>query len=246
MFVPATILEVPPMKIFSVRFYKNGKILTEAVVSNDRELKKVTKVPKNPSKLDKIPQQYDDIRVIVYSIPKHTDIKKTPDIIELAVQSDNKLEYVKKFIGKEISLADSFKSNLVDVRSLSKGKGTQGPVKRFGIALRFHKSEKGLRKVGSIGPWHPAHVTFRTPMAGQMGYHSRLVHNLLVLNSGNIAEKDINPKSGFPHYGKIKTSYIILNGSVPGPQKRQILLTHSFKPSKMQSKKKFEFLEVLQ
>lgn len=244
--IPVTILEVPPMKVYSVRFYKNSKVLTEIIVANEKELKKKVKVPKETKKLDKAPENYDDIRIIAYTIPKQTNIKKTPDMIELAIQSDNKLDYVKTLLNKEITLEDFLKSNLLDVRGLTKGKGTQGPVKRFGVTLRQHKSEKGVRKVGSIAPWHPARVTFRTPMAGQMGYHARLVYNLLVLNSGKISEKDINPKAGFPNYGKIKTSYIMLNGSIPGPTKRQILLTPAYRPSKAQSKKKLEFLEVLE
>lgn len=244
--IPVTILEVPSMKIFSVRFYKNGKVLTEVTVSNDKELKRKIRVPKEAKKLDNAPEGYDDIRVIAYSLPKQTNIKKTPDLIELAIQSENKLEFIKNLIGKEIALADCLKSKLLDVRGLTKGKGMQGPVKRFGITLRFHKSEKGVRKVGSIAPWHPARVTFRTPMAGQMGYFTRLVYNLNVITSGKISDLDVNPKQGFPQYGKIKTSFIALKGSVPGPQKRQILLTPSYRPSKSQSKKKFEFLELVQ
>ncbi|MBU0466062.1 MAG: 50S ribosomal protein L3 [Nanoarchaeota archaeon] len=244
--LPVTILEVPSMKIFSVRFYKNNKPLTEIIVSNEKELKRKVRVPKEVKKLDNVPEGYDDIRVIAYSLPKQTSIKKIPDVIEIAIQADNKLEFVKNLIGKEISLADFVKSNLLDVRGLTKGKGTQGPVKRFGITLKVHKTEKGVRRPGSIGPWHPARVTFHVPMAGQLGYFSRLVYNLNVITSGKITESDINPKAGFKHYGKIKTSFIILKGSVPGPKKRQILLTPAFRPSKIQAKKKFEFLEVVQ
>ena len=243
---PVTVLEVPSMKIYSVRFYKNGKVLTEIVVSNDKELKRKVKLGKTLGNLEKAPKDYDDIRVIAFSLPKQTNIKKTPDMIELAIQSENKLEFVKKLIGKELSLSDFSKSDLLDVRGLTIGKGTQGPIKRFGATLRFHKSEKGLRKIGSIGPWHPARVTYQVPMAGQMGYFSIVVYNLNLVNSGKISDKDINPSSGFPHYGKIKTSYVLLRGSVPGPAKRQILLTPSYRPTKMQAKKKYEFLEVLQ
>lgn len=244
--IPVTILEAPPMKIYSVRFYKHGKVLTEIQVAADKELKKKVRLSKTPKNLTNAPEDYEDIRVIVYTLPKKTKIKKTPDLIELAIQSDNKLEFVKKFIGKEITLSDFVKTDLVDVRGVTKGKGIQGPIKRFGATLRFHKSEKGVRKIGSIGPWHPARVTFRVPMAGQMGYHSRLAYNLKIISYGKIAEKDINPKGGFSNYGKIISSFIILKGSVPGPAKRQILITPSFRPSKLQSKKKFEFLEVLQ
>jgi large subunit ribosomal protein L3 len=242
--IPVTILEVPAMKIFSVRFYKNRKVLSEVIVSNDKELKRKLKVPKQSKSLDKVPEGYDDIKVIVYSLAKQTNIKKTPDMIEVAFNADDKLAFVKDLIGKELTLDNFVRSELYDARGLTKGKGTQGPVKRFGIALKFHKSEKGQRRPGSLAPWHPARVTFRTPQAGQMGYFSRLVYNLKFITSGKISENDINPKAGFKEYGKIKTSYFILAGSVPGPRKRQILLTPSFRPSKRMAKKKYEFLEV--
>jgi large subunit ribosomal protein L3 len=243
---PVTVLEIPSMKLFSVRFYKNGKVLTETIVSNDKELKKRVKLGKNIHSLDKAPKDFDDIRVIAYSLPKQTNIKKTPDMIELAVQSDNKLEFVKKLINKEISLSDFSKSDLLDVKGVTIGKGFQGPIKRFGTTKRFHKSEKGVRKIGSIGPWHPARVTYQVAMAGQMGYQTRQVYNLKIIKSGKISDIDVNPKSGFPHYGKVKSSFILVKGSVPGPAKRQLLLTPSFRPSKMTLKKKYEFLEVLQ
>ena len=121
----------------------------------------------------------------------------------------------------------------------------QGPVKRFGITLRNHKSEKGVRKVGSIGPWHPARVTFRTPMAGQLGLFTRIIYNLKVIGFGSVKDRDVNPIAGFKNYGKVKTDYLILNGSVQGPPKRQLLVTPSFRPSKEQVKKKYELLEVL-
>jgi large subunit ribosomal protein L3 len=245
--IPVTILEVPSMKIYSLRFYKNSKVLTEIVVSNDKELKRKLKVTKTTKKLDTIPESFDDLRILVYSIPKQTSIKKTPDLIELGIQAENKLEFVKNLVNKEITLSDFIKEDLklLDAHGLTKGKGMQGPVKRFGITLRFHKSEKGVRKVGSIAPWHPARVTFRTPMAGQLGFFSRIIYNLNVISFGSIKDFDINPKAGFKNFGKIKSSYLILSGSLQGPAKRQILLTPSFRPTKKQIKRKYEFVEVL-
>lgn len=239
--IPVTILEAPNMKIFSVRFYKNGIVKTEFVVSNEKELKKKLKVPKEVKKLDKV-EDFDDIRVIVYSIVRQTGKKRTPDMIELAINASDKLAFVKELIGKEISLGDVLKWNLVDVRGLTKGKGTQGPIRRFGIKLKSHKSEKGRRNPGSIGPWHPAHVTFRVPMAGQLGMFTRVHYNLKVIDSGDIKEKNINKGSGFKRYGNIKTSYVILAGSIQGPQKRQILVTPAMRPTKKQSKKQYEFV----
>src|SRR5688572_7707532 len=81
--VPVTFLEMPTMRIYSVRFYKAGKVMTEVIVSNDRELKRVVKVSKNTTKnLDDI-KDFDDVRVIAYSVPKNAGLKKTPDLAEI-------------------------------------------------------------------------------------------------------------------------------------------------------------------
>jgi large subunit ribosomal protein L3 len=244
--IPVTILEIPAMKIFSVRFYKNNLVVKDAIVSNNKELKKVLKLPKQLRELEsQIPKEYDDIRLIFYSISKQTAVKKTPDLIEVAINADDKINFIKNLIEKEISLKDLFSAELVDVRGLTTGKGFVGPVKRFGIGLKQHKTEKGVRRPGSLGPWHPARVTFRVPMAGQLGMFSRVHYNLKVIALSNISEKNINQKGGFKHYGNILSNYIILKGSVQGPPKRQILVTPSFRPTKYQAKKKYEFLELL-
>ncbi len=243
--LPVTILEVPNMKIYAVRFYKFNKPVKDIVVSNDKELKRLLKVPKTLGNLDKVPEDYDDIRILAYSLVKETGIKKTPDIIEIAVSSPNKLEFIKNHLNKELTLSLFPKSSLVDIRALTTGRGLSGPVKRFGISLKGHKSEKGVRRPGSLGPWHPARVTFRTPLAGQLGLFSRITYNQKVISSGNIKEKDINISSGFPNYGKIRSSYLIVQGSVHGPVKRQVLITLPARPSKKQMKKKYEFLELI-
>jgi large subunit ribosomal protein L3 len=245
--IPATVLECPPLRIFSVRFYKGNKIVEEVFIGGEKELKKRVKISKKKEKpeLD-IKEDYDNVRVIVHTVVNKTSIKKTPDIAEIALggTKEEQLDFVKNSVNKELTFNETFQGDLVDVRGVTKGKGTQGPVKRFGISLRFHKAEKGVRKVGSIGPWHPARVTFRVPMAGQTGFFSRVVYNSKAINKGKISEKDINPKSGFKHYGKIKTDYLILRGSVQGPVKRQLIITHSIRGTKKQSKKNFEFLEI--
>ena len=244
--VPCTILECPSMKIFSVRFYKNNKVAKDILAENlDKELKKKIKFPKTKKEgLDKINLgNYDDISIIFYSQVKKTELKKTPDIVEIGLGGnlEEKINFVKENLNKEFSVLDFFeKGNLVDFRGLTKGKGFQGPVKRFGITFRSHKAEKGVRKVGSIGPWHPARVTFRTPMAGQMGMFTRIVYNNKIINLGKSDGKIKNIKN----YGDIKTDYVIVNGSVQGPAKRQLIMSAPLRVSKMQKKKNFEFLEL--
>lgn len=244
--VPATILECPSMKIFSIRFYKNKKPVDEILNPNlDKELKKKIKVPKNYSrKVEDMKKEYDEIKLICYSVVKSTGIKKKPDMVEIGLSGsvEEKLAYVKENLGKEISVENVFEKNgLIDFRGLTKGKGFQGPVKRFGIKLRVHKSEKGERKVGSIGPWHPARVTFRVPMAGQMGMHTRVVYNNKIIDLGKAEDKF----KGMKNYGNIKTNYILVSGSVQGPAKRQLIATSALRETKKTKKKNYELVGIL-
>ena len=41
----------------------------------------------------------------------------------------------------------------LDFHCVTKGKGYQGPVKRFGIQIRARKAEKTKRGPGSLGSW---------------------------------------------------------------------------------------------
>lgn len=247
--IPVTVLEVPPLKIISVRFYKDNLLLKEIFVGGDKELKRKLKLAKKqPASLDSIKvEDYNCLKVIVCSQANRTGIKKTPDIAEIALsgKKEEQFEIVKNLLNKDILISDVFPKGLVDIRGLTKGKGLQGPVKRFGVSLRQHKSEKGVRKVGSIGPWHPPRVMFSVAMAGQLGFFSRICFNNQVISIGKTSEKNINPGSGWKHYGKIKSDYLILKGSVPGPAKRQLLLTEPLRPTKKQEKKNFEFIGIV-
>jgi len=257
--VPVTVIECPTIKILAVRFYKYKKVVGDVLNSNiDKELKKKIKLPKEVKKKiedfmpllekdgDKNKIDYDDIRVIVYSQVKNTGIKKKPDISEIGISGklSEKLEFVKNNLAKEISIKDIFKEGVVDIRGVTKGKGTQGPTKRFGLALRSHKSEKGVRGPGSGGPWHPARVEYTQPMAGQMGYFTRVVYNNKIILIDNNKEKDVNPKNGFKKFGNIKGDYLIVQGSIQGPSKRQLLITAPLRASKKQTKKNYEFIEL--
>ena len=244
--IPVTVLECPPMKIFSVRFYKNNKVTKDVLVQDiEKELKRKIKIPKKPSKkLEDIKlEDYDEVSILVYSNVKKTSLKKTPDLLEIGLSgtSEEKVNFIKENMGKELSVLDFFeKGQLIDLRGLTRGRGTQGPVKRFGITLKSHKSEKGRRRPGSIGPWHPARVTFRVPMAGQLGMFSRVVYNNKIIDIGKAEDKF----KGIKKYGNLKTEYIIVRGSIQGPSKRQLILTVPLRPSKKQLKKEFELVNL--
>jgi len=243
--IPVTILECPSMKIFSVRFYKNGIVKGEILSENlDKELKRKVKLPKIPKKFEDIKiNDYEDISVIVYSQVKKTGIKKTPDIIEVGLSGtkEEKLAFVKENIGKELSVSDFIENGqLIDFRGLTKGKGLVGPVKRFGLQLKSHKSEKGQRRPGNLGAKGLAKVTYRVPISGQMGLFTRVAYNNKVI----AVSKANEPISGIERYTNLKSDYIIVNGSVQGPKKRQILLTQPLRITKRKAKKKFALVKL--
>ena len=245
--IPVTILECPTMKILSVRFYKKGIVMGEVINQNvEKELKRKIKTAKKVSKKIEDFKDYDDIRVIVYSQVKKTGIKKTPDIKEMGLSGSlgDKLKFAQENFHKDISVKDVFKDGVVDIRGVTKGKGLQGTVKRFGLTLKAHKSEKGQRTLGSGGPWHPSRVDYSQPRAGQMGFFTRVVYNSKIVLIGNVKDKDINPKEGFQNFGKINTDYIVLQGSVQGPQKRQVILTHALRPIKKILRRQYDFMEL--
>jgi len=243
--IPVTVLECPTIKIFSIRFYKYGKVLADVLNDNiDKEMKKKLKLPKKALKKIEDIKDYDDISIIVYSQVKKTNLKKTPDIVEIGLQGsvEEKLSFVKENLGKEISVLDFFESGqLIDLRGLTKGKGLQGPVRRFGITFKSHKSEKGVRRPGSLGPWHPARVSFRVPMAGQLGMFTRIINNNKIIDMGKAEDKF----KGLKKYGDLKTDYIVVRGSVQGPSKRQIVITAPARTTKKQSKKSFEMVRLI-
>lgn len=247
--IPVTILEIPLMRVFSVRFYKDNKVVDELFVENlDKELKKIIKMPKKKARTFEEVKDYDDVRLMIYTRAKDTGIKKTPDMTEIALSGslDEKKTQAKEKLGKDIHDSEIFKdTKLIDIRGLTKGKGTQGPVKRFNMGLKMHKTEKGVRRPGSLGPWHPAHVIFRVPMMGQVGMFTRVHYNQPVIKIGKISEKNINPAGGWYNYGNIETEYMIVGGSVQGPSKRQVLITLPLRPTKHQAKKHYDFLELM-
>ena len=244
--VPATVLEMPHMKVASVRFYNHGLPIKDVFVSTDSSLKRIMRVPKTLPTFDSsVPAEFDDVRVLLFTMPKEINLKKTPDVAEIAVYAKDKLAFVKTLFNRELTPKDFVQTNLIDSRGLTKGKGLEGALPRFGISKKSHKSEKGVRRAGSLGPWHPARVTFRTPMAGQLGMFSRITYNLKLILSSSISAKNINIPGGFPQYGNVHSEYVLVEGSVQGPQKRQVMITPSFRPTKIQARKKYEFLEVL-
>lgn len=233
---PVTVIECPPMKVYSIRFYKNtpyGKQLVSELFSlkNTKELSRKVKPSK---KQGSETNDFDELRVVAYTTPAVSGRgKKKPEMIELSIGgTDNaaKLTFAKSLMEKDLKVSDVVKEGqLLDVHSVTKGKGFQGTVKRFGVKIRQHKAEKVKRGVGTLGSWTPKRVEYTVAQPGKMGYHQRTEYNKLALKLGSKPE-DVNPKGGFIHYGFLKSDYILVKGSVPGPAKRLIALTDAIRP----------------
>ncbi|MFC1690976.1 50S ribosomal protein L3 [Nanoarchaeota archaeon] len=240
---PVTIIECPPLKICGVRFYKNKhnglQPAKELAFPIDKDLlRKIPKRKKTSEKeIDSInADEYDDMTLIVYTQPKLTGLgKKKPELFEMSMGGNNadKITFVKDHLNKEIHVDEILQpGQQVDIHAVTKGKGYQGPVKRFGIGLKSHKSEKSRRAPGSLGGWTcQQHVMYRVAHAGQTGCHNRTDYNKWILSLDKDVSK-INPDSGFRKYGVIKNPYIVLKGSILGPAKRMIRLNLATRPSK--------------
>ena len=240
-----TILETPPLMVFGIRAYDltpyGLNTLTEVWVpelSND--LRRNFTFPLNydyEKALDYLEEQREkisEIRALVHTQPRLTSVpKKKPDIVEVKIGGDSieeQIKYSKQILGKQIMVRDIFKEgSYVDVIGITKGKGFQGPVKRWGIRILQHKSRKTKRGVGAIGPWRPARVSYTVPRAGQMGYHQRTEYNKRILKIGERGE-EISPSGGFIRYGLVRGDYLLLKGSVPSPLKRLITLRYPIRP----------------
>jgi len=153
---------------------------------------------------------------------------------------EDKVGFATGLFEKEVPVDAVFAQNeMIDVIGVSKGRGYECVVTRWGCTRLPRKSHRGLRKVACIGAWHPAKVQYSVPRAGQNGYHHRTEMNKKVYKIGkgiasgvennavtdfDLTEKSINPVGGWPHHGLVREDYIMLKGCVIGPKKRVITL----------------------
>ena len=232
LFNSATVVETPPLKILAVRAYsKVGtyfKVINEIYSSNLPEELGTFPKSSNPEQiLSALKENTDISRVsaLCATVPKDAGLaQKKPLVFETPVGGGSiieQIDYVYSKLGQDISFSDIFKSGMyVDVVGITKGKGVQGPVKRFGIRRKQAKSRKTVREVAVIGPWKPSAVMYTIPRAGQMGFHKRVEYNKRILKIDDSSTSPITPSGGFTNYGIVQGNYVIIKGSIPGTPKR--------------------------
>lgn len=199
-----------------------------------------------PEEIKEIPS-FDIIRVILHTIPPSSCDRKKAHVIESQINggknTEERLEFAKSLLGQNVPISATFAENeCVDLSGVTKGKGFQGPVKRFGVRVLHKKARKGHRRVGCIGPWHPSNVSFTVARAGQMGKGHRVEVNKQIMKIGKSVSmavegnastafdptvKNITPLGGFKNYGEVSNDFIMIKGSVAGPAKGCIALRKS-------------------
>ncbi len=240
--VPVTIIECPPLRVVGLRCYKKDVYGSRPAAEvwaakQDKYVSRTITVPKKDtsSTLDSLrPSDFSSVRLVVHTQPSRTGVgKKRPEVFEIGIGGsvEDQLSLAKKRFGAEIMIADVFKEgDFVDTHVITKGKGTQGPVKRFGVAIRQAKSEKTKRGPGSLGGWRAqGHTMYRVAHAGKMGFHQRCEHNTQLLKIDDDTAK-VNAKGGFVRYGDVKGTYVLFRGSIGGPKKRLVQFTKPRRP----------------
>lgn len=244
--VPITVIDSPPMIVCAARLYgqttRGFNTLTEVWAE---------KFPEGLSRVLNPPKQRDfekalrdaeelikggrvaEVRVIACTQPWLSSVpRKNPDMIEVGVGGSNPEErwnFCKDLLGKQVRISDTFRAGeYADAVAITKGKGFQGPVKRWGVKILPRKSEEGRRQVGALGPWVPARIMWTVPAAGQTGYHQRTEPNKRIMKMGTEG-KEVTPLGGFSRYGPIRGDYVLVAGSVPGPTKRVIQLRRAIR-----------------
>ncbi|NYZ74792.1 50S ribosomal protein L3 [Candidatus Micrarchaeota archaeon] len=243
-----TFIEVPPAFGYAVVLYENTvhglKAMAQACSkSAPKEARRCITPAKKEGDLAVLEKMLDRtvaVRMLLLTQPRKIGLKKTPEAFEVAFGGDVKTQFdaAKSLFGKEVRAADVLhEGDFVDVIAVTKGKGWQGVVKRFGVALNPHKATGARRHGGSLGAETQAKVFYTIPRAGQMGFHRRTDFNKRILKLASAADsKTMFPKGGFTSYGEIKGDFLVVEGSIPGPKKRFVRLRKALR-AKSASKK---------
>ncbi len=243
---PATVIDVPPLVVCAIKLYgqttRGFNTLMEVWSSAlSKDLARVLVVPEKYDQQKALSEaealvkdgKVVEVRLLSHTQPRLSSVpKKKPDLVEISIGGPSigeRWNRSKELLGKQIKVTDVFKEGeFVDVSAITKGKGFQGPVKRWGIKILPRKQDDGSRQVGTLGPWKPSRVMWTVPGPGQMGYNQRTDINKRILKLG-VKGEEVTPSGGFMRYGPVKRDYVLLAGSIPGPAKRLVHLRRAMK-----------------
>jgi large subunit ribosomal protein L3 len=248
--VPVTVVETPPMRVVALRAYEDTpygmRPLTEVWADEFHpELDRALDTP-DEQDTDAAEEQVRDaldagkvaeVRAITHTVPGELAgvPKKKPDVMENRVGGGavaDRVDFGLDLLGEgSYDVTDVFRAGeYADVAGITKGKGTQGPVKRWGVQKRKgkHARQGWRRRIGNLGPWNPSRVRSTVPQQGQTGYHQRTELNKRLIDLG---DEGATVDGGFVNYGEVDGSYALVKGSVPGPEQRLVRLRPAVRPN---------------
>ncbi|MEM2044106.1 MAG: 50S ribosomal protein L3 [Candidatus Caldarchaeum sp.] len=250
----ATVVAAPPLKVVGLSMYaeKGSRLVNVGKVWSSRGVEDLVrrsptfKPTPGPEAVEQLREELAEVRLVVATQPRLVGAGKTPSIAEIKLggSPSQSLKKGLELLGKEIRISDVFKDGeFVDVVGVSKGRGFQGVVKRYGVSILQRKSRKTRRGVAAIGPWNPHYVMYTVPRSGQMGYHRRTEYNKRILRIGS-DPGSINPRSGWHRFGLVRTEYALVEGSLPGTPLRPLVLRCPAKPPKPLEPPQINLVEV--
>ena len=245
-----TVIVTPPIIVLGFRGYTkntmghhvNFDVYAEDIPKNISKYVNLKPNEGNISQIEKNLGKIKKISVLIAVSPKTIGLdQKKPSVFEASISGgdiNKQFAFAKNLLGKVVKFNEVFQiGEVVDVAAITKGKGWEGPITRWGVKKKQHKSRKSVREVGSLGPISPQNVMYTVPRAGQRGFHQRIEYDkrIMIISDTEKNEYVINPKGGFKHFGLVKGEYIVLKGSVPGTYRRMIKLRAQMRniPSKI-------------
>lgn len=222
------------------RFYKNWYNSKKKAFTKYAAALKESDAKFN-AELERIKKYCTSVRAIVHTQMNKVNLgQKKAHLMEVQINGgsvEEKVNFTKDLFEKEVTVGNVFQEgDMIDTIAITKGKGVQGTISRWGVTRLPRKTHRGLRKVACIGAWHPSRVAWTVPRAGQQGFHHRTEPNKRIyrLRAGtdaagastesDITQKSITPLGGFPHYGVVKNDWLMIKGCCPGTKKRAITL----------------------
>ena len=192
-------------------FGTNGKLVPVTVVEVEPNVISQIKTKENDG--------YDAIQLA--AVEKKETRANKPEIGHLKKANATPKRFLRELRGVDVSAyslgqeikADIFEvGEVVDVTGTSKGKGTQGVIKRWNQSRgpMSHGSQYH-RGVGSLGTLRPMRVLPGKKMAGRMGGEQVTVQNLEIVAID------------------LENNVILIKGNVPGPKKSLVFVKSAIK-----------------
>lgn len=228
-----TVLATPPVTVLGVRGYSRDTHGLHAHFDTFADelprhiSKQISPEGTDAEQAEKALGRVREIFAVLAVSPRSAGLdQKKPYVFEMPVAGGTvkeRFDHARGLLGREIRFGDVFETGAgVDVAAITKGKGWQGVIKRYGAKRKQHKSRKTVRELGSLGPISPQYIMYTVPRAGQTGFHQRIEYNKRIMKVGAGDRDEIAPPGGYKHFGEVGGDYVILKGSVPGANRRLV------------------------